>query len=491
MEKRKALNIFDLDSHTDLAEIKNRYRELKEEYQTMIRNAPSGELKQSFQKQLEELEAAYECLITSEDISTATAAKIIIEESRKKPNPPLSEEEAKQRIKDAHFLLDEGIKKFKELHYEDALRTFVDAANLDPDNEEIEIWIEESSKLLDNLDEANRDDEREKQHDNKHTAGSIKKKMSIAALFIVILAGPLGYFLLQNDEAPQTEEEKKALTLKEKYGYTDIYDFIDGYALAKKDSLFGYIDQNGSIVVPFVKADTLGRFQYERAIIKRDEQFGFINKEAEVAVPIIYEYATDFVEGLSIVSKQSKWGFIDTTGAEAIPIQYDEVTSFSEGLALVSKNGKYGYINMEGKEVIPPRYEQAGVFSSGITWVGTDGEYYFINMRGRKITNKTYDYVENVTEERAVVMKNGKIGYINPKGKEIIPLIYDDGWYFSMGRALVKKGEKYGYLDKEGNVVIPFEYDYANIFQDSTTMVIKDSATFYIDLNGSCVLDCP
>lgn len=141
--------------------------------------------------------------------------------------------------------------------------------------------------------------------------------------------------------------------------YPDKYDNVwqpkEGLARAKKDGKYGYIDDNGKVIIPFE-----------------------------------YEYAEDFNEGLAIVWKgyklladdYFKCGYIDKTGKEVIPIKYDDTYSFRESLAAVKKNGKYGFIDKNEKIIIPFQYDNASEFNEGLAAVKKNGKLIYIDKTG-------------------------------------------------------------------------------------------------------------
>ena len=144
---------------------------------------------------------------------------------------------------------------------------------------------------------------------------------------------------------------------------------------------------------------------------------GYIDKYDNEVIPMVYDYAYDFSDGIAKVGLNSKCGFIDKSGNEVVPIIYDNAGDFSDGIALVELNGKFGYIDKLGNEVIPIKYDNLGDFDDGLAWA----------------------------------MLNNKQGYINKSGNVVIPLIYDATWSFEDGKCKVKLNEEHFYIDRNGN----------------------------------------
>jgi hypothetical protein len=169
-----------------------------------------------------------------------------------------------------------------------------------------------------------------------------------------------------------------------------IYHFSEGLYSAKHAGKYGYIDEDGNVVIPF-KYESAGDFVNGVAAVKLNNairwidknenvirQFntayigpfkngiaytggGFINQAGdEIVSPRKYEYTQDeFSDGLTIVALHEKFGFIDTNGKEVINLKYSfrEIGSsdlsfyeFQNGLALIYSDDAYGYIDKNGTE---------------------------------------------------------------------------------------------------------------------------------------------
>ena len=69
-----------------------------------------------------------------------------------------------------------------------------------------------------------------------------------------------------------------------------------------------------------------------------------IKKENKNSNKVIFDFASDFVDGLSKVELNGKWGLIDTTGCMAISCKYEDVSSYiSEGLIHAQQKRRCGH----------------------------------------------------------------------------------------------------------------------------------------------------
>lgn len=82
----------------------------------------------------------------------------------------------------------------------------------------------------------------------------------------------------------------------------------------------------------------------------KDKKYGYLDIDGSLIVPIIYEDAENFSQGLAAVKKHGKWGYVDEKGEEVIDFKFDDASDFEEGSALVTVKGRSYYIDKKGKE---------------------------------------------------------------------------------------------------------------------------------------------
>jgi len=178
--------------------------------------------------------------------------------------------------------------------------------------------------------------------------------------------------------------------------------------------------------------DFIGTFSEGLALVRRDSKFGFVNEEMELIIPLMFDFAEYFHGGVAVVSIDGKWGAIDTTGQITVPLIYDFIRigfSYNEGLAWFIRDGKLGYVHRDGREIVPPIYD-----------------FSFHNC-GSSMNQSSF------SEGLAMVERNGRFGFIDSTGTEAIPLIYDFVRPFRGGLAQVSKNDEPFVIDREGNIV--------------------------------------
>ena len=251
--------------------------------------------------------------------------------------------------------------------------------------------------------------------------------------------------------------------------YPDKYDNVwqpkEGLARAKKDGKYGYIDDNGKVIIPF-EYEYAEDFNEGLAIVwKGYKEFksdyfkcGYIDKTGKEVVSIKYDDVEKFKNGIAKVTENRESFFINKMGEKIISFKYDKLSPFKEGLAAAKKDGKWGYIDKAGKVIIPFQYDDASEFNGDLAIVGIGEEdhfrkYFYIDKAGNDVIEiNRYEYLEPFKEGLAAVKKDEKWGYIDKNEKIIIPFQYDDASEFSEGLAAVEKNGKWIYIDKTGTI---------------------------------------
>ncbi len=143
-------------------------------------------------------------------------------------------------------------------------------------------------------------------------------------------------------------------------------EFSEGLAQALIYDKVGYIDTTGTYVIE--KQFDLGKpFKEGRAVVGYADhnyrfKYAYIDKKGNRLCDPVYEWASDYHEGMALVLKEGKLGFLSLDGLEAIPIKYNFAVDFANGIAYVSskEDNFKAYIDKSGEEVFEvPAFEKA------------------------------------------------------------------------------------------------------------------------------------
>lgn len=191
------------------------------------------------------------------------------------------------------------------------------------------------------------------------------------------------------------------LVIPAKYGWAE--SFSSGFALIAADSpssseKFGneyfneraFIDKTGTLATPFFKSAE--SFSEGLAPVEIDSLWGFIDTKGKLVIKPEYDFVLrGFENGFAAVNcVNDKIAFINKVGRKLTGCEFSEAFPFSEGLASVQVPNKgFGFINTKGRFVIAPKFSFADSFYNGLAKVRVNrkGVVYegFIDHKGRYV----------------------------------------------------------------------------------------------------------
>ena len=143
--------------------------------------------------------------------------------------------------------------------------------------------------------------------------------------------------------------------------YDSISHYSSGLAVVYHNRQFGVIDKTGTFTIPFsLKLVELYDFHDGIALAAQlnlmtsriRKQYGFIDENGITVVPFIYEDGHKaFSNGLAGMRLNGAWGFINLQGENIIPFLYDTVSRFSNGRSKVVYHGLIHTIDTQGRTV--------------------------------------------------------------------------------------------------------------------------------------------
>jgi hypothetical protein len=262
--------------------------------------------------------------------------------------------------------------------------------------------------------------------------------------------------------------------------YTNSRSFSEGLAsVADTSGHWGYINKNGKLIAPFIY-DITDEFSCGRAMVVKDSMVGFIDKTGKVVIPINFDYATfksyyyerkdGFQDGICAVSKNKKYGIIDTTGTILLDIKYDEI-----GFATDYR------LKLSDWFPIEENYALAEM----------NNEAFVINKNGKLVNSNSSTHLIYFVEDISYICDTSeKCGFMNSKGNLIIPFDYEYYEYstFNNGYAVVKKNNKFGIINKKGDTILSANFDELSNFNDNLAKATKDGMTYFINRKGKTKL---
>ena len=215
------------------------------------------------------------------------------------------------------------------------------------------------------------------------------------------------------------------------YDYWNARDFVNGYAALQNDQgLWGYIDGDGNVAVPFryyADKDGMGDM--------REDGFAVIKTAA-----------------------YDGWNVVSSNGEELFQTGKTKIWDAGQGMWGFTEGGKVGFANEKGEIVIPAQYvyytDPKGflygcVFDeTGVAKVYTDfghGAEKRIDTTGAEVPVGIF-FDDPIKEGLSQKLSEGKWGFIGTDGKEVVPYLYDGVSDFDCGYASVLAGGIYGML---------------------------------------------
>lgn len=325
------------------------------------------------------------------------------------------------------------------------------------------------------------------------------------------------------------------ITLKGKYDYVE--DYVDEIAIAKKDDLWGAIDKNENVIIPFkynilnrLDNDTLigfliGEKEFDVKFVKIDGnvagsiksiskitplddgiclfcinkregwnskvKYGIINKDGKVLLNAEYDDIQRINSILYKVVNARKEGLFDIKKGWILPCKFDSLSYTNDIITAHIKNlGDFRFnlsgnciVANEGRETyLPERFFVARDFVDGYAPVYSGQKWGIINSSFRTIVNPQYDNVLNLGEKCFIISQKKGFSdwtyglYKIGKG-EILATIYQDAKILEDHIMLKSDKELRPYLlvNNKGKIITDSLFPFEKIIGKDWAITKKDS----------------
>lgn len=292
---------------------------------------------------------------------------------------------------------------------------------------------------------------------------AIYPKNENANKWMLELKGSYTYLFCNYDELSEITNNTMVVKKDELYGladgkgtemiaavYEELYPFSEeGFALAKLDNSYIYIDTNGQRRLIAENIDpTRAMIANNRAIVYMNGKYGYRDEKLEPVTECEWDALSLIEEGIGAGEKNGKWALLDKNGEEKSEYIYDDVICDNHGFCskrqriFVKEQKYYHMIDKKGKAIGDLKLEMAYPFA--------EGAY-------------------------AAVCIDGKWGFADTEGNLVIECIYDDARSFSYGFAAVCIEEQWGYIDENGHMVIEPQFQSVTaISKEGTAAVLAE-----------------
>ena len=273
--------------------------------------------------------------------------------------------------------------------------------------------------------------------------------------------------------------------------------------------------------------DYVGSFRHGLACVRLDNKWGYVDQIGTLIIPFIYEYATIFTQGLASVKKNNKWGCIDRSGKVIIPFLYEYIDTFSQGLARVKYEGKWAVIDKNAQLYTPfiydyelqnsarSNYKEMTIFKEGNYWgwqlthsdlghipsytayeifsnslikfTRKDGTFDVTNFKGQVKLSEVL-HIDVIKNSLACFKdSNGMYGAVNHEGDIIIVAVYKNIKNCYAGMIAVQVGQQWLLKNHKGEYIDAGFYDSIGEFNDNIVQVEQNHQWEYIDTSGKSI----
>lgn len=217
-----------------------------------------------------------------------------------------------------------------------------------------------------------------------------------------------------------------------------IYYPSNGLCQVGRDGKYGYIDENGKLVIP-LKYKKASPFSENGLafVVRKNGLGGYIDKHDNFVIHPIYESGSTFNFGFAAVSRNGEYIFIHEDGNKAVDHTFKYASGFATcGLAKIQEfDGRYGLMDATSMPVLMLKHGcELAEFKgdSKITKFRVNEREALINAQGEIITGLSYDKVIiSPSSKLHQFLRNGLWGYIDDEGNEVIANIYKEISEFS------------------------------------------------------------
>ncbi len=224
--------------------------------------------------------------------------------------------------------------------------------------------------------------------------------------------------------------------------------------------------------------------------------FGYIDEEGKIIAECKYDFATDFVNGVSVLKEGKVITAINTKGetVKTFDSSFDIVKYYDGEKGIARKEGLDYLIGKDGKIISKEGY--SSLHYDPLSWknciLAEKGNLYgFIDWQGNILTPIEYRNIFGSKDPSGIMnaqKSNGLYGYIAPNGKIIIPAIYEDASDFTEGIAIVRNSQKAAFINTSGAQITDYIYDNAQNFSEGLGNIMIGTRWGYIDQTGNVVI---
>ncbi len=243
-----------------------------------------------------------------------------------------------------------------------------------------------------------------------------------------------GYIITESNGKYSCFDRMGRILLKED-DIDSIFYMAEKYIVFEKEGKKGLIDERGNILIePLYDGITTLIPEQNFALVSDDGLYGIVDLQGHIKIPFIYDliyydsYEGDAEGGMFILrdADGNRESLDSADLSERIPCSYDSIDWIDEDRAIVTSNGFYGMIDREGETIEPMIYDLIWVFADdGTIWMKKGRKSWLYNSKGEAVEVKSHFDTISLKGNFYQIERDGKYGFLNKQGEEVVAPVYD------------------------------------------------------------------
>ena len=270
-------------------------------------------------------------------------------------------------------------------------------------------------------------------------------------------------FLQENPQSPyRPRAEEQIFQLQTlKHDLTDYQDFLNSFpqskAATRARSIVQYFN-DGAQDLEVTKSLTA---------VYQDGHYGFMDQNGHLVVPAVYDSIPEqflcepLLSNIIPIYDQGHWQIVDLKGQKVWDQPYEQIEELGQGYLKIQIDNKLGVIHKGGWSVLPPIYQDILLLNGKLIAFKTQGLWGIASMTGRELLAPQFTSV--IGETPFIALEKDRWAILNIEAlvewyrqqNVALPLTYDDWELISPGKLLVMNRDKEAILNGALRVEVP------------------------------------
>lgn len=255
---------------------------------------------------------------------------------------------------------------------------------------------------------------------------------------------------------------------------------IGEYYIFELNNSYGLFDKNLNILIPPSFEELYGNDKSNILLAKNNGKYGYIDNFGKVIIPFMYEMGALIDKELAIVQKDKKIGIVNLKNEIILDFLYDAIYYYNNNCFLALKENKYYLIKNNISEEIDINW--AGIQKDNIIFYEKEGKFGIFDLNGKFLTKNIYNQLSQNYNKLIIAMLDNKYGLIDKNGEVKTEFIYD--YIIPVGQNFFLAGKDDSQnsflLDSKGKMFIEDNYDEYFEINSQNIIGIKNGKPFII-----------